>query len=375
MTRAAILRAGWVLGALAASSTAAPAADVVKLTSGLVYDPATVRGIKSGTLEFVFAGRLQGKDIADVARLKIGGFTALNRAEDLMAKQKYAEAVTAYAAAAQAVTKGWKRDLCRYRLLAAATKGRLAEKAVATWLQIADGSGGPLAALSVRPKAFAAPGSKANDRAIERLKSKLKTVRAPVYVKAIRECLLDLYTVQGRVADAKAVAAQLSGKPLPAPTTTSAPRRAAGVLPAWHKGPTAMVLKMAALSMRAKEYSAVAAGLEARLRDFPAGELPRAMAMIGQARLNLGKAAKDPAERKALLIAGGLSLMRVVAYYPKSREAPAALLRAGEVHEHLPAPNLAAARLAYLGVMTRYGTSPAAKQAQKALERLGKKKT
>jgi len=371
MTRGAILRAGWVLGALAATASAA---DVVKLTNGLVYDPATVIGIKGGIIEFVYARRLQSKDVAEVARLKIGGFDALNRGEDLFAKGQYAAAMTAYAGAARAVKKGWKRDLCRYRLLAAATKARQADRAVAVWLQIADLPDGPLAAVSVRPKAFAAPGSKDNDRAIDRLNRKLKTVSAPAYVKAIRECLLDLYTVQGRIADAKAVAARLSGK---APATTASRPSvpdAAGP-PAWHKGPTAMVLKMAVLSLKAKEYAAVVAGLEARLRDFPAGELPRAMAMIGQAQLELGKAAKDPARRKALLIAAGLSLMRVVAHYPKSSEAPGALRLAGEVHEHLPTPNLAAARLAYLGVMTRYGRSPAAKQARKALERLGKKKT
>lgn len=336
-------------------------ADSIKLTSGVKYPPVTIVGAADGMVHFrIGRGRVLAKPLKEVAEIAIAGNTNLNRAEQLFQKGKYAEAAASYGAAATAAA-GWRKTLIRYRLLAAHEKAEQIDKAVKLWLEMVDAAKVSVGSVALRPRKLAPAGSPANDKAMATLTAKAKKVTDANYLRAIRSSLVDLYERQGRLAEAQAMAALLEGKTTTRPGGEPGPR----VSPT---GSTAVRLRRAGLALKAGEYRKVINFVQPALKKCPATELPTALYLLGGAQLGLARAETKKDEATQLLLDAGLNLVRVVANFPASSEAPDALLLAGEVSERLK--NFWAAKAAYSAVISRYSASPAAKKAKAARERI-----
>lgn len=348
-----VLAIGW--GALVAS------ADSVVLTSGLKYDGVTVVGAEEGVLRFrLRSGNVVSRSLADVRTIMLVGRDTFNEAEKLLAGGKHAEAIKAYATAAQSAS-GWRKALIQYRLLPVHENSGRIDQAVALWLEIADAAGATPTTLALRPKKIPPAGSTANDEAIKLLTAKVKNASNKAYVKGIRLLLVDLYERQGRLSEAQAVAAKLGA-------TTSQATDVNGVRPVRPTGSGEVILRRASLAAKAGEHAKVVSLVKPALKEFASAELPTALQLLAQAQLGLAKAEKDAAAGRELLVAAGLNFMRVVVNFPTSEEAPDALVGAGTVNEGLN--NFAAARAAYSAVIDGYAGSPAVARATAARERI-----
>ena len=348
---------------------AALQADAIKLKNGLTYTPAVVVKAEDGYIHFrLMSGRVVAKPLSSVARIEIKGLGEFNRAEELAEAKKYRQAVRAYNRAESLASVTWQKQLIRYRLMSVAEAAGDIVSAVKGWLALADAAPGSRGVLALRPRRLPPKGSAANDMAINLLQAKLKAVKLESYRRAILELLVDLYERQGRVEEARKLAARLAGRPKPSPSEQSGPRRQPVTPPP--RGSNEAVLKLARLSLEAGRAAEVVSAIKPRLRRFTMTELPTALYLLGAAQVELAGKEKDAAKARRLYLAGGLNLMRVVAYFPAAEEAPQALLAAGRVNEALG--NAAAARAVYSELLGRYRTSPAAAKAKAALERLEK---
>ena len=336
-------------------------ADSIKLTSGVKYPPVTVVGAADGMVQFrIGRRRVLSKPLNEVAEIALVGNDTFNRAETFFRTGKYVEASASYSAAAAAAT-GWQKMLIRYRLLAAHEKAEKIDKAVTLWLEIVDAAKASDGSVALRPRNLAPAGSSANDKAIAALAAKVKKVTEASYLEAMRGLLVDLYERQGRLPEAQATAALLAGKATTRPSGKPGP----AVAPA---GSMPVRLRQAGLALKAGEYKKVVSFVEPALKKYPPTELSTALYLLGGAQLGLARAETKKDKAGQLLLDAGLNLVRVVANYPGSTEAPDALLLAGEVSERLK--NFSAAKAAYSAVISRYSRSPAAKKAQAARERI-----
>ncbi len=353
---------------VAAAVLAAPAAlraDSVKLKNGLTYTPALVVKAEGGNIHFrLMSGRVVVKPLSSVARIEIKGLGDFNRAEELAEAKKYAQAVEAYRRAAGRTSVAWRKELIRYRLIAVAEACGDIVSAVKGWLALADAAPGSRNVLAQRPRKLPPKGSAANDMTINLLQAKLKAVKSEPYRRAIRELLVDLYVRQGKVEEARKLAASL--------TEQSSSRKRSGTdhRPVGPGGGNAAALRLARLSLKSGRPAQAVSAIQPRLKAFSMAELPTALYLLGAAQATLAGKEKDPAKARKLYLAAGLNLMRVAAYFPAVEEAPEALLWAGKVNEALG--NTAAARAVYAEVLSRYRGSRGAARAKAALGRLGK---
>ncbi len=349
-------------------AAASARADSIKLTNGLVYDPVTILGVANGMVRFQMSGgNAISKSISELAVVGISDDKNFTLAEGLFQQGKYAEAEKAYSAARRLAAADWKKTLIDYRLLAVSESAGQIDKATALWLKIVDDAGASAGALALRPRKLAPAQNEANDRAIALLKGKVKEVASDAYVKAIRQLLVDLYERQGQLDEAKAEVARLAGKPETPDTQTSSAKTRPETPPV---GSADVQLRLASLSLKQGQYEQVVNQLQPKMNQFTADGLPSAMLLLGRAKLELSKQNQNESAARKLLLEAGLDLMRVVVFFGSGNEAPHALLSAGQVNERLG--NAEAAKAAYWAVVERFAQSPAAKEAQKALEGMKK---
>ncbi len=356
--------------ALAASACLLVAAeapgDVVKLTSGLVYDPVTVTDVDNGQIAFRTLGSRPSKPLRELASVTLTGEKRFNAAEELFAKGKYDEAAAAYLAAATATDKPWRKRLIQYRRMAALAAAGKIDEALKLWLAMVDAAGVTKGTLDLRPRKLPPAGSKANDRAVALLEGKAKQISSAAYRGAIVLALAELHERQGRIGQAQALRESLG---------TSGGRPTAGTPPPAALARTSSanaLLRSANTWLQRGECEKVAQAVKKNLKVFRAGDLPSALYLLGRAQSELAKREKDPKDARELLLRAGLNLMRTVVFFPASDEAPHALLSAGQVNERLG--NLGAARSAYSAVVSGFSGSPAAEQARAALARTRKER-
>lgn len=358
------------LAALLPLMAAAPASpDTVKLTNGLVYDRVTIIAVAGGTIRFRTAAAQPTKSLRDLALVKLTGEEGFNRAEELLAAGRYAEAAKAYSAAGKVTGTAWKRTLIRYRRMSAAEAAGAIDEAIRLWLVLADEARGVKGVLELRPRKLAPKASQANERAIALLNAKAARVKAKPYRTAILEALVDVYERQGRLVEAQALQARLAGR-----TTRPGARNGGGPSPGADGRPGASAnagLRLAGLLLKRDQFEKVVSTVEPTLKRLEAADLPSALYMLGRAQLELAKRRKDKKAARDLSLEGGLNLMRVVVFFGGAGEAPYALLLAGQANENLG--NFAAARAAYSTVISRFSASSSAKSAEAALERIKKK--
>jgi tetratricopeptide (TPR) repeat protein len=128
-----------------------------------------------------------------------------------------------------------------------------------------------------------------------------------------------------------------------------------------------LAVRQAALDVANKKYDAALEKL-GKVNLTTLGEGARGEAAFLTAECKAGKAGAAAAPDQLKEIA--LDYMRVVAGYPSSPNAGAALLKVAEIHETLKEPETALK--IYQQVAREHPNTPAAQAAQQALQRLGK---
>ena len=346
---------------------AAPAvADKVVMTQGISYANVSVRELDGFAIVFTTtAGRRISKPLNQIAVLQVRGSGAFNRAEQLHKAGKAAEAVEAYDQAHREDTAAWHRKLIRLRRLRALEQAGLIDQAVEGWINIVDENNGSAASLSIRPQRPSARGSKANEKGIALLESKLKTVEGNKgYAVAIRELLMVLHEAQGEGAKAADVASKLAK--VSGPSSRPEANKSVAAFEALAESNNLRSLATAKVLLEQAMPDKAKASIEARLMHYGRAELPAALLLRGRADMQLaGKAAGR--QRQRLLLRAGLDFMRVAGLFPNSVEAPEALLLAGKVHMELAVRNVRAAETAYRTVAARYPKTQAAKDARSSL--------
>jgi len=356
----------WIALAAALGATAGPArADSVMLTNGLEYANVTIEGAADGMVRFRIRGRTPvEKPLKEVAAMVLTDDARLTAAEAAAKEGKTALALRGYRDALKAATLSWKKTLIRYRLMNAAENGGDVALAVETWLELADAAEGVPGVVAARPKKLPARGDPSNAKAIAALEAKARTVRSTMYLRTIQRLLSELYEREGRLDEARALAARLSGKAASAPTATD-PHPAPS-------GPSVRdQLRLARLAMKAGEFRKAVGALEPTLQTLGGSDLPAALYVVGKAQSALADREADARAARALRVKAGLNLLRLVVLFGDDENVPDALVEAGRISHALG--NDVAARAAWGEVVAQHKNTPAAKEAADALKKLDEK--
>ena len=364
------------MAAAVALAAAAGHADDVTLKSGIPFSDVTIIQVKNSFVTYrISGGGSVTKSLLDIKKIKLRQASSFNKAEELMAAKTpdAAAAVKAYDAAGVDGAGEWFKPLVRYRRLRALAQARLIDRAVAEWLAVMDADGASPAAISLQPKQADKKGSPRNAKGIKLLETRLKSVaEKKEYAGAIRQTLMRLYRAEGDTAKADRLANLLAGgsaEPKPATRAgTGAPPAVAASDLDKQLGADRVLIRP---GQTPKNLENALRRIRSNLGQYDESQLPTALLAGGRARVLLA-AGLAGAEQRTMLLAAGLDLMRVVAHFNGSPEAPEALLAAAEVNGRLG--NVRAARNAYQEVLKRFADRPEiAQKAKAALESLGQK--
>jgi len=344
--------------AVIALGCATAGADWLKVGK-LPYAGVRIADVEDGMIAFFAVGpRAVLKPLAEVRAIAIDGRNAFNQAEKLLSAGKAAQAVEYYDKALLGAS-GWYEKLIRYRRLVALDQARQVSKATEEWLVLLAESGGAPETVRLRPRRFPPPGDRLNAEAIALLEARARRVKDDkIAAAAINELLLALYGHEGRQEKASVLAERIvsTRQSASAPATGPSGQKAAVTEQA------ARLEAMAVLIGQGKPdqvLDEITTNLEAD--RYETALLPQALLLAGKAAQQLAARAEG-ARRRQLLVAAGLDFMRVATFFPRSRQAPEALLAAGNVNAALG--NAWAAGNAYKAVIQRYPDSEAAGQAR-----------
>jgi len=336
---------------------AAARADEVRLSTGISYGDVIVTGVADGKIKFRTAATEPAKPLGKVTLIQITGRGRFNKAESLAAAGKLAQAIDIYDELADA-SAGWFKDLVKLRRLATLNSTGRIDRATREWLMLVVQADRAPWALSLRPTKLAKPGAKQNDEAIGLLKAALNKDPSESFANEARRLLLALYQAQGLTVEAQKLASTMAGTSEEDNSFVAADHLDAQLQ-------AAQALLGQGQAQQALE------SIQSRLSEYLPSQLSEALLLAGKARLALARSAAEDA-RAELAALAGLDLMRVVAYYPASTEAPEAMYLAGQVNEMFDPPNRNAADNAYRQVLQLYGDSEFAAKAAKALAALRK---
>lgn len=354
-----------VVGAIVATITASVRADDIDVRSGqseMTTKNITVRSVKDGEVYYTTAGagRETHKPIGEVLRLELTGETQFNAAEkafaearstkdEAAARQKFGDAVSGYSSTLGSTTKTWLRDYIAARMQVAGPRSGRFDAALAGWKAVAEKD--PAAAMKAKPSTEGIdPKSQYLANAAKDLQASAAAAQGkPELRRAYLDLLLDVQTAMGdtegaiKTAEAKV---QLSGTPAEM---------------------AELLLRQAENDVANKRYDAAAERLgRADLSALPDATRGDATFLLAECRAAKLQPTAPPDQWKDVAI----DYMRVVAGYPTSTSAAAALLKVAEIHETLKDPDTALK--VYQQVAKEYGNSPAAQTAKQSIERLGK---
>ncbi len=346
-----------IVAAIVLCGLASARADELVIKRSPPYAGVSILEAKDGMITFrLSTGGTVTKSVADIQSVALKDHEDLATAEKALADNKLEPAVKAYGTALGKVKADtWTARLIRYRRLAAMEQGKMIERAVPEWLAMVDESAGKAEVLALRPKNLPARGAKENAAAITALEGYLPKAKDAT-LAAVKQALLDLYTMEGQSAKAAAIAGEIAS----APVSGDTPKNGGEVLEGQIKAADAL--------LQNGDPAKAVSTLQGNIDRYSGAELASAMLVLGKAQLALAEKAKDDAAKRPLLLDAGLNLMRVYTYYASLSEAGEALYYAGKVNEALG--NNVAARTAYTRVTDRYGKSEAASKAQAALAAL-----
>jgi TolA-binding protein len=320
----------------------------------------TLRNVKDGELYYSTSTRGEAhRPVSEIGRLELTGETQFNAAErafsearsakdEATAKQKYGEAVTGYTTTLSSTNKAWLRDFIAARMQVAGPRSGRFDAALAGWKAIAEKD--PAAAMKAKPSTEGIdPKSQYLANAAKDLQASAAAAAGkPEVRKAYLDLLLDVQKAMGdtegaiKTAEAKV---QISGSP---------------------EEIAALAVSQAQNDVANRRYDAAAERLgRADLAALPEPARGDAAFVLAECR-----AAKLPPNAPADQWKDvAIDYMRVVAGYPASPSAPAALLKVAEIFEKLKEPETALK--VYQQVAREHANTPAAQAAQKNIERLG----
>ena len=302
--------------------------------------------------------------LKEVGLIEIEGQATFNNAEKLLKAGKYVQAAAMYDMAERDASSSLLKRLIRYRRLKALDAAGQVDRAAKDWLVVMDENASSKSAATLAPTRLAPKGDKRNARAIALLEARLKTARGKKNEKlaaAIGKLLQSLKQRQGRVAGSVPSTSVGAGKGNGKPAATT---KTAGV---WSLKSAAVVIDDPKATP--SKLVEVLKDIRMNLGRYKDAQLPEALLLAGKAQWRLANVVASTKQERELLLKSGLNCMRVAALYPDSDEAPPALLLAGRVNVALG--NVQAARNAYEQVVRRYGGTPSAQKARKALGRAG----
>jgi tetratricopeptide (TPR) repeat protein len=219
----------------------------------------------------------------------------------------------------------------------------------------------------MRPTTFARKGSVANRRAIQLLSTRREKTENKERAGAMGQLLLSLYEHEGMTKKARALAEELTGTPSSGDGGTDDGNTGTGTVTPPPVGTTQLTRQLqAARTLLNSKPDIVAAQIESNLSRYGPAERPVALYLLGRAQQKLAGSARGAQQKQQLYRKAGLNLMRVVAYYPESRNAGMALYEAGQVCKALG--NTTAAQEAWRMVLEQFPGTDAADPARKALE-------
>ncbi|MDB5319785.1 MAG: hypothetical protein JWN40_1416 [Phycisphaerales bacterium] len=320
----------------------------------------TVRSVKDGELYFTINTRETHRPVGEISRLELTGETQFNAAEkafsdgrvakdEAVAKAKYAEAVTGYTATIGSTNKPWLKDYAALRMQIAAPRSGRFDAALTAWKTMVEKD--PASAMKSKPsvEGIDAKSQYLVNGARELLAS-ANAAGKPEVRKAYLDLLGDVQTAMGDTEGAIKTAemkVSLGGTP---------------------EEIAELAVKLAENDVTNKRFDAAAARLTkvdmAALSDGGRGEATYILAECRAAKLQPGSPAD---EWKDLAV----DYMKVVAGYPTSANAGAALLKVAEIHETLKEPETALK--IYQQVAREHANTPVGQAAQKGVERLGGK--
>lgn len=297
--------------ALIASNGVAARADELLIGQHAVHRVEIV-GYEKGQLEYRAPNGAYHKvpvyEITFLTLDSISGVADFNAGEELLVKDRPAQAVERYERALRTLRGTWA-DLTQVRLLVAADRAGLFEKAVRATLSVAERD--PVAAARLLPAALPAAPDRGTERSFERIRESLNGA-LPAESRQIVELLQ--YAMLRKLGDPRADerAAQVARLRLPAALLT----------------PRTVEIQGDALSvlLAAARYAEVLAAVDDLLTSAPASLAPRWLLLKAEALL--GSAQTDDDYLGAALVA-----MRVGIEYADAPVGGEGLLVAARAHE------------------------------------------
>lgn len=288
-------------------------ADAVKL-SGLWLEGVTVQGVDEGQLLFSTATGVEREaPLADVEGVKLVNFPMLGEAMDAIEAGQDKAAIKPLADVAKNGQPPWVQMYANRVLVGAADRARNPQRAVRAYLNL-------LRAGTDKQQMLPEPPVTSVRGASDEVKQKI----AQTLSKAGSDPRLEPLIDASAVAPAGAPAA-----PVPAAPEPAAAKPAAILLPAdVGEGPVVDLLV-------AGEFDRAIDAADRALQQ--SGSVSKNLYLKGVG--HLGKA-EQTGDRRDYLDAG-LALMRVVIYFPQSRQVGPALVEAGYVHEKIGRPDIA----------------------------------
>ncbi len=338
--------------------------DEVKVRDRHVYKEVRIFRVKDCEVTFLFSTKQTiTKPLSELEYVRIDGQSWFNKAEKLLLKGEFSEALKAYDLAEETAPRKWMKELIRLRRLQVMDQCGMIEQAVLLWLEIVKENGASKNSLTLRPSKLGPKGSNQNSKVIAILEVEFKKSGSTALKTAIETLLLDLYKVEGIHKKASDLAKDIATRPVEADLPDAA-----------EQGELAAKLKAAEVMVQEAEIASAAKALEmieSNLPKFSYSDHSAAYLLRGKARTVLAEKSKDEKLSRRHLLDAGLDFMRVVTYFPGSVEAPEALFEAGRVN--LALKNFSAARVAFATVVSRYGKSSWATKASSVIGELKNK--
>ncbi len=336
---------------------------------GLRYPSVQIIDVREYQVVSLINGRPVASQLGKTELISVSGRRDFNRAESLLDpskpedQRKPADAIRAYKSSLEKGGADWLKRLIRYRLIRAFEQSGQIDQAVGTWVEMIDDKADAVAGLALAvPTTTAQKGSRSNALAIQKLQQVRKELENKALSQAANSLLLSLYRKEGRSDDAARLAGTIAGgdsgdtgdgsDPSGPVTGPAAPR---GQLEA-----LSVLVQGAERNASASQASQAEQKLQQRLPSLDSTQLPQALYLLARAQaVQSGRAKK---------INAGLNFMRVVTYFPASRQAPASLLQAGKISQALG--NAKGASQAFRAIVQSYPQASEAAQARELLQSL-----
>jgi TolA-binding protein len=314
--------------AMACVLSGGAAADELVMRNKTPYTGIKIIDVQAGNIVYKLGSNHNRKPLADVASIKLADKGAeFNRAEQLAAAGKAAEAVGAYDKAGEALAAGdWQMRLVRYRRMAAANAAGKIARSAADWLALVEESKASPQVLAARPTNLGSRGSEEAAEAVKLLTARLEDMKAGDGRVAVGRLLVDLHLLQGNQAKADEV-----DKSLGAATTGAAGGTVAGADEPSIDGAAistdvSAALKGPAGDVKGKRYASAIQTIQGNLDRYDESELPKALLLLGKAQF---LSADSSGEKRAqTLRQAGLNFMRAHAASSGGAEAAEALYMA-----------------------------------------------